>query len=100
MRYLKLREVRSTLKVDDALVHTLAEEGLIEIKHTLDDELVISLDHAERLRVGALLIREMEVNLAGVEIILRMREDLVGMQRQFYEVLQTLASEFRKQLDR
>jgi MerR family transcriptional regulator, heat shock protein HspR len=96
MRYVKLQEVCTTLQVDSDLLNLLLGEGLIEVKHTLEDDVVISFEDAERLRVAAMLLREMEVNLAGVEIILHMREELVAMQQQFHQILETLAEELRR----
>jgi MerR family transcriptional regulator, heat shock protein HspR len=96
MRYLKLQDVCATLRVDSDLLDLFLGEGLIEVKHTLDDDVVISFEDAERLRVAAMLLREMEVNLAGVEIILHMREELVAMQQQFHQILETLAEELRR----
>jgi MerR family transcriptional regulator, heat shock protein HspR len=96
MRYVKLQDVCATLRIDSDLLNSLVAEGLIEVKHTLEDDVVISFEDAERLRVGAMLLREMEVNLAGVEIILHMREELVAMQQQFHQILETLAEELRR----
>lgn len=51
----------------------------------------------ERLEVILSLTRELGVNLAGVEIILNMREKMDAMQQEFerfFEYLQTHASEF------
>jgi len=99
MRYVKLDEVCAALDVDQDLLGRMIEEGLVEIKHTLEDDVVISFQDAERLRVGTMLLREMEVNLAGVEVILHMREEAVAMQRQFHEILEALAEEFRRRLE-
>ncbi len=99
MRYHKLHDVCVSLRIDEALVESLVAEGVIEVKHTSEDEVVISSEDVERLRVGAMLLSEMEVNLAGVEIILHMRDELVAMQRQVHEILETVAEEFRKRLD-
>jgi MerR family transcriptional regulator, heat shock protein HspR len=96
MHYVKLQDVCATLRIDNDLLNSLVAEGLIEVKHTLDDDVVISFEDAERLRVGAMLLREMEVNLAGVEVILHMREELVAMQQQFRQILETLAEELRR----
>ena len=54
----------------------------------------------ERLEVILSLTRELGVNLAGVEIILNMREKMDQMQREFerfFEYLKVHASEFSKQ---
>lgn len=96
MRYLKLREVCIQLSIDEDLLATLSSEGLVEVKNTLDDEPVVSVADAERLRVIVLLMREMDVNLPGVEVILHMREDLFSMHEQFDEILRTLVEELRK----
>jgi MerR family transcriptional regulator/heat shock protein HspR len=98
--YLRLEEVCVRLAIDDALLRQVREEGLVEVKHTLDDEQVISAEDAERLRVITVLIREMDVNLAGAEVILHLREDLCAMQRQFDEILRTLVNELRQRLAR
>src|ERR1700676_5772299 len=47
----------------------------------------------ERLEVILKLTRELGVNLAGVEIILNMREKMAGMQQQIEEFVSTLNHE-------
>jgi MerR family transcriptional regulator/heat shock protein HspR len=98
--YLRLEEVRVRLAIDDAFLQEVCAEGLVEIKRTVDDEPVISAEDAERLRVITVLTREMDVNLAGAEVILHLREDLCAMQRQFDEILRTLVEELRQRLGR
>jgi len=98
VRYLKLSEVCLRLEVDEALLRTLQEEGLIQVKRTAEEEPVISVADAERLRVSLVLLREMDVNLAGVEVVLQMREHLQAMQRQFDEILRSLVEELRKRV--
>lgn len=98
-RYLKVREVCVQLRLDDATVRKLAEEGLVEIRRpTSGSDEVVSAADAERMRVISVLMNEMDVNLAGVEVILHMRDEVVSMRRQFDEVVQTLVEEMRKQL--
>jgi hypothetical protein len=41
--------------------------------------------HVERARVARTLVRELEVNWAGVEIVLRMREELIATRTQVAE---------------
>ena len=43
-----------------------------------------------------MLIKEMGVNLEGVEVALHMREQMIAMQRQFEKVLQSLGAELKK----
>jgi MerR family transcriptional regulator/heat shock protein HspR len=98
--YLRLEEVCVRLAIDDALLRQVCEEGLVEVKHTLEDERVISAEDAERLRLITVLMREMDVNLPGAEVILHLREDLCAMQRQFDEILRALVDELRQRLAR
>lgn len=93
--YVRLTEVCTRYAIDEALLRRIEEEGLVEIKHTLDDEPVLTPEQAERLRLIAVLTRELDVNLPGVEVILHMHEDLCAMQQQFDEILRTLVSELR-----
>ncbi len=52
----------------------------------------------ERLRLAKLLVEEMGVNLAGVEIILRMRRDMFAMRAQFDAILEDVAQNVRRLL--
>jgi len=97
-RYLRLHDVQIQLSVDDAFLREVCDEGLVEIKHTVDDEPVISTEDADRLRVITVLMREMDVNLAGAEVILHLRDDVNAMHRQFDEILRTLVEELRRRL--
>jgi MerR family transcriptional regulator, heat shock protein HspR len=99
-RYVRVEELCLRLSIDDAFLHEVCAEGLIEVKHTTEDESVLSAEDAERLRVITVLMRDMDVNLAGAEVILHMREDLCAMQQQFDEILHTLVDELRRRLPR
>jgi MerR family transcriptional regulator/heat shock protein HspR len=95
----RLEEVCVRLSIDDGLLREVCEEGLVEII-VVDDHRVISAEDAERLRLITVLLRDMDVNLAGAEVILHLREDLRAMQRQFDEILRTLVTELRQRLNR
>lgn len=97
-RYLRLEEVCARLSIDEVFLREVCAEGLVEVKHTVDQEPLISAVDAERLRLIAVLIREMDVNLAGAEVILHMRDDLCAMQRQFDEILRALVEELRRRI--
>ena len=97
-RYLRLKEVCERFAIDEELLRVVEAEKLVEIKHPADAEPVLSPEQAERLRLVAVLMRELEVNVAGVEVILHMHEDLCAMQEQFNEVLQAVVTEMRRRL--
>ena len=99
-RYLKVSELLAELSVDESFLHVLEVEELIHVKQTSEGELVLSADDAERVRVALRLTGELEVNLAGVEVIMHMRETMLAMQRQFSDILDAVVDEVRRQLQK
>ena len=61
--------------------------------------LVLPTQELEKLRLAKLLIDDMGVNLPGVEIILRMRQSIYAMRRQFDDILEDLAGRLRETLE-
>lgn len=77
-------------------------EGLLRPSRSVGNTRLYEDSDLERLEVILSLTRELGVNLAGVEIILNMREKMAEMQREFekfFEYLKTHASEFARQSD-
>src|SRR5690349_7537979 len=68
-------------------------EGLLAPSRSEGNTRLYTDDDLERLEVILKLTRELGVNLAGVEIILNMREKMSGMQRQIEEFVSTLNHE-------
>ena len=68
-------------------------EGLLAPSRSEGNTRLYTDDDLERLEVILKLTRELGVNLAGVEIILNMREKMAGMQRQIEEFVTTLNHE-------
>ena len=99
-RYVKVTEVVSELHVDTDFLRTLESEDLIHLKPTLEGDLVISAEDVERVRLVVLLTGELDVNLAGVEVIMHMRDSMLAMQQQFSEVLDALVEEMRRRVRR
>ena len=69
-------------------------EGLLRPSRSDGNTRLYTDEDLERLEVILKLTRELGVNLAGVEIILNMREKMEAMQRQFDEFVRTLNTEF------
>ncbi len=69
-------------------------EGLLAPSRSDGNTRLYTDEDLERLEVILQLTRELGVNLAGVEIILNMREKMEAMQRQMTEFVNTLNSEF------
>lgn len=70
-------------------------EGLLRPSRSEGNTRLYTDDDLERLEVILQLTREMGVNLAGVEIILNMREKMSAMQKQFEEFVTSLNAELK-----
>jgi len=73
-------------------------EGLIKPSRSEGNTRLYTEEDLERLEVVLELTRELGVNLAGVEIILNMREKMAAMQKQIEEFVKTLNTEMAARL--
>lgn len=84
---LPVREVLECLGLERAeLLEELRSEGLFA-----SDE--FDAQEADELRVAVLLMREMGVNAAGVDVVLHLRRRLLVLQSRVAEVLERLLDE-------
>lgn len=77
-------------------------EGLIKPSRSQGNTRLFTDEDLKRLEVILSLTRELGVNLAGVEIILNMREKMDAMQREFerfFHYLRTHADEIASQVE-
>jgi MerR family transcriptional regulator/heat shock protein HspR len=68
-------------------------EGLLKPSRSEGNTRLYTRDDLDRLEVILKLTRDFGVNLAGVEIILNMREKMAAMQKQIEEFVRTLNDE-------
>jgi MerR family transcriptional regulator/heat shock protein HspR len=71
-------------------------EGLLRPSRSEGNTRLYTDDDLERLEIILQLTRELGVNLAGVEIILNMREKMEAMQKQMEGFVQNLNEELRQ----
>lgn len=69
-------------------------EGLLRPARTGGNTRVYSQEDVERIELILRLTKELGVNLAGVEVILNMRDRMERMQRQMNELLQAMVEQF------
>lgn len=99
-KYFTTTEIMEIFQVNEDLIVSLEREEIICPECTGNDPLKqFSGREIEKLRIAKMLIEDMEVNLPGVEIILRMRESMINMRRQFDDILEDLALQIKKTLD-
>src|ERR1700732_454860 len=75
-------------------------EGLLAPSRSDGNTRLYTDEDLERLEVILKLTRELGVNLAGVEIILNMREKMEAMQKQIEEFVETLNQELSQRAAR
>jgi MerR family transcriptional regulator/heat shock protein HspR len=94
-------EVLEFFEVDEHFLAVLEEESIV-CATCEDDNLPKRKFHTEdmeKLRVAKILMEEMEVNLPGVDIILRMKQNMIEMRKQFDAILEDLAKHVRVHVD-
>jgi hypothetical protein len=84
--------LRLLLEDDEELLRLLCEGGFIPV----EDDALMS-EHLEIARIARTLASELEVNWPGVDIVLRMRSELVATRRQVEELLRVLKERSQNQ---
>ncbi|MFC1591183.1 chaperone modulator CbpM [Thermodesulfobacteriota bacterium] len=96
-KYWTITEITHSLKIEETFIVRLEEEDLI---HSAPDSetsgKVFTAKDVEKLRLAKTLMEDMEVNLPGVEVILRMRKNMFEMREQFDNILEDLAKQLQK----
>lgn len=96
-----ITEVVDIFQVEERFIADLEEEEVIcPVCQDQPPEKLFSQTELEKVRIAKILVEEMGVNLAGVEIILRMRQNMLAMRRQFDAILEDLAREVQETLKR
>ena len=90
-------EVVEIFQIDESFIADLEEEEVINPVYRKETHTkLFPYEALEKMRIAKILVEDMGVNLAGVEIILRMRENMIGMRRQFDNILEELAQQIRE----
>jgi len=79
------RSLEQLLAEDADLYARLCDAGLVP-----RDDGALAPEHLETARVVRTLVHELEVNWAGVEVVLHMRSQLVATRRQLAELASVL----------
>ncbi len=75
-------------------------EGLIKPARTEGNTRLYSQDDVDRLRTILTLTREMGINLAGVEVILRLREQIEELQQEIERLAAILGKYMEVEIER
>ncbi len=99
IRTYTISAVAEMFEIHPQTLRMYEREGLLKPSRSDGNTRVYEDSDLERLEVILSLTRDLGVNLAGVEIILNMREKMASMQREFerfFEYLRTHATEFSR----
>ncbi|HEX9021256.1 MAG TPA: helix-turn-helix transcriptional regulator [Nitrospirota bacterium] len=92
--------VSEMLGIHPQTLRLYEREGFIKPKRSGGNTRLYSEEDIERLEMVLRLTRELGVNLAGVEVILSMREKMERMQREMEETISMLREELARELRR
>lgn len=99
MKFWTVSEIIETLQLDKSFLQNLENEEIICPKIDIDCQAkLFSEKEFEKLRIAKILIEEMEVNLAGVEVILQMRKNMIAMRNQFDSILDQISKKIQDDL--
>ncbi|MFH1116271.1 MAG: chaperone modulator CbpM [Pseudomonadota bacterium] len=98
-QYYYRKQIVEILEVEESFLDLIVAEDLVHPQQQEPgSEKVFPPDQVERIRIIANLVRDLEVNLPGVEVILEMRENMIRMQNQFDQILRVLVGELKNRL--
>ena len=95
-----VEEVVQIFEVDEHFLQELEEEDILcPVCRDQPSSKVFGTSELEKIRLAKILVEEMDVNVAGVEIILRMRQMMFEMRTQFDDILEDLARQVRERMN-
>lgn len=92
--------VSEMLGIHPQTLRLYEREGFIKPKRTIGNTRLYSEEDVEKLEMILRLTRELGVNLAGVEVILSMREKMEQMQREMEKTIRRLRQELEREVQR
>ncbi len=95
MTYYTRSQIVELLEIDEVFLVSLEREDIVVRDAPLEAEGEYSERMLERVRVAQNLVRDLEVNLPGVAVIVRLREEMVGLRRHMEDLLTQLGQKPR-----
>ena len=85
-----LREICQILGIEETFAFELERESIIRADAPAEPTGRYSALMLERVRVAYHLVHDLDVNLPGAAVIVRMREEMMGLQRSVRELAEEL----------
>jgi len=99
-RLFMISVVSEMLRIHPQTLRLYEREGFIKPKRSDGNTRLYSEEDIEKLEMILRLTRELGVNLAGVEVVLSMREKMEQMQREMEETTERLRDELAREMRR
>lgn len=87
--------VAEMFSIHPQTLRTYEREGLIRPSRTVGNTRLYSEEDVERIEMITRLIRELGINLAGVEVVLNMRARMEEMRQEMEETIKALRARLR-----
>lgn len=97
--YLTIGIVARICKIHPQTLRLYEKEGLLRPNRSKGNTRFYSEEDLERIRLIRMLTEQLRVNLAGVEIILSMREKVAQMQNQMQTFVQEFIERFKTMVE-
>lgn len=89
--FMEVTEILKVIEISPELLEHLQEEEIICLQCFEDRPgKYISREGVEEIRIAKVLMEDLGVNIEGVDIILRLRRQIIQMQTQFQSILKDL----------
>lgn len=85
-KFYRISTISRITNTDQSIIIRYEKEGLVEPR-IVGEERLYTPDDLERIKMIRRLTDELGVNLAGVDVILNMREQMVRMQKEFEDII-------------
>ncbi len=99
-RYFMISVVSEMLGIHPQTLRIYEREGFVKPRRSGGNTRLYSEEDVEKLEMILRLTRDLGVNLAGVEVILSMREKMERMQREMEETIEGLREELGREIRR
>ena len=96
--YCTISIVAELFKITPQTLRIYEEKGLIQPSRSRGNKRLYDDEDLERIDIVLRLTRDLGVNLAGVEVILNMRDKMLAMEKQYQEIVELLFKEFQNTL--
>ena len=96
MSYYSRKQVVQILEIDEVFLVSLEEEEVITVDAPENNPGDFSEKMLERARVADNLVHELDINLPGAAVIVRMREEMAELRHQVDRFLEALQEREKK----